>query len=77
MDEHHLLFTVQDSIATITMGEGVGLALEGFAATLGATTHDGRKGPAAFREKRAPFHWAVVRHFSSFLALDKPHGFRI
>jgi len=34
-------------------GQGVALALEGLAAALGATTHDGKEGPAAFREKRA------------------------
>jgi enoyl-CoA hydratase len=35
-------------------GEGLPLALEGLAAALSASTHDGREGPAAFREKRAP-----------------------
>lgn len=35
-------------------GQGVEIALEGFAAALGATTHDGKEGPASFREKRAP-----------------------
>lgn len=35
------------------LGQGVEIALEGFAAALGATTHDGKEGPAAFREKRA------------------------
>jgi enoyl-CoA hydratase/carnithine racemase len=35
------------------VGQGVEIALEGFAAALGATTHDGKEGPAAFREKRA------------------------
>ena len=34
-------------------GRGVEIALEGLAAALGATTRDGREGPAAFREKRA------------------------
>jgi enoyl-CoA hydratase/carnithine racemase len=43
-----------ETLVDAKMGEGVGLALEGFAAALGATTHDGREGPAAFREKRAP-----------------------
>ena len=31
-------------------GKGLGIALEGMAAALGATTHDGKEGPAAFRE---------------------------
>ena len=35
------------------VGQGVEIALEGFAAALGATTHDGKEGPASFREKRA------------------------
>ena len=35
-------------------GKGLDIALEGMAAALGATTHDGREGPAAFREKRSP-----------------------
>jgi enoyl-CoA hydratase/carnithine racemase len=34
-------------------GRGVEIALEGLAAALSATTHDGKEGPAAFREKRA------------------------
>ena len=34
-------------------GQGIEIALEGFAAALGATTHDGKEGPASFREKRA------------------------
>ncbi|MEW5718107.1 MAG: enoyl-CoA hydratase-related protein [Chloroflexota bacterium] len=34
-------------------GQGVEIALEGLAAALGATTRDGKEGPAAFREKRA------------------------
>ena len=34
-------------------GQGVPIALEGLAAALGATTRDGKEGPAAFREKRA------------------------
>ncbi|MBI5303212.1 MAG: enoyl-CoA hydratase/isomerase family protein [Chloroflexi bacterium] len=35
-------------------GQGVEIALEGLAAALGATTQDGKEGPASFREKRAP-----------------------
>ena len=35
-------------------GKGLDIALEGMAAALGATTHDGKEGPAAFREKRSP-----------------------
>jgi enoyl-CoA hydratase len=35
------------------VGQGVEIALEGLAAALGATTHDGKEGPASFREKRA------------------------
>ncbi|OGO56002.1 MAG: hypothetical protein A2V85_04320 [Chloroflexi bacterium RBG_16_72_14] len=35
-------------------GSGTVLALEGMAGALGALTADGREGPAAFREKRAP-----------------------
>jgi enoyl-CoA hydratase len=34
-------------------GHGAEIALEGLAAALSATTHDGKEGPAAFREKRA------------------------
>ncbi len=34
-------------------GQGTELALEGLAAALAATTHDGKEGPAAFRDKRA------------------------
>jgi enoyl-CoA hydratase/carnithine racemase len=34
-------------------GQGTEIALEGLAAALSATTHDGKEGPAAFREKRA------------------------
>lgn len=33
-------------------GQGTAIALEGLAAALGATTHDGKEGPASFREKR-------------------------
>jgi enoyl-CoA hydratase len=36
------------------VGQGVEIALEGFAAALGATTQDGKEGPASFREKRIP-----------------------
>ena len=35
-------------------GKGLDIALEGMAAALGATTHDGQEGPAAFRERRSP-----------------------
>jgi enoyl-CoA hydratase len=35
-------------------GKGLDIALEGMAAALGATTHDGKEGPAAFRERRSP-----------------------
>ncbi len=35
-------------------GQGVAIALEGLAAALGATTQDGKEGPASFRAKRAP-----------------------
>lgn len=35
-------------------GEGLPMALEGLAAALGATTQDGKEGPASFREKRTP-----------------------
>lgn len=34
-------------------GQGTEIALEGLAAALSATTHDGKEGPVAFREKRA------------------------
>jgi enoyl-CoA hydratase len=36
------------------LGEGLPMALEGLAAALAATTHDGKEGPASFREKRKP-----------------------
>jgi enoyl-CoA hydratase/carnithine racemase len=42
------------TIVDAGVGQGVEIALEGFAAALGATTHDGKEGPASFREKRAP-----------------------
>lgn len=34
------------------VGQGTAIALEGLAAALSATTHDGKEGPASFREKR-------------------------
>ena len=42
------------TIVDAGVGQGVEIALEGFAAALGATSHDGKEGPASFREKRAP-----------------------
>lgn len=42
------------TIVDAGQGEGLPLALEGLAAALGAATHDGQEGPAAFREKRPP-----------------------
>ena len=41
------------TIVDAGVGQGTEIALEGFAAALGATTHDGKEGPASFREKRA------------------------
>jgi enoyl-CoA hydratase/carnithine racemase len=41
------------TIVDAGVGQGVEIALEGLAAALGATTRDGKEGPAAFREKRA------------------------
>ena len=41
------------TIVDAGVGQGVEIALEGFAAALGATTQDGKEGPASFREKRA------------------------
>lgn len=41
------------TIVDAGVGQGVAIALEGLAAALGATTRDGKEGPAAFREKRA------------------------
>ncbi|MBI5034768.1 MAG: enoyl-CoA hydratase/isomerase family protein [Chloroflexi bacterium] len=41
------------TIVDAGVGQGVEIALEGFAAALGATTHDGKEGPSSFREKRA------------------------
>ena len=40
------------TIVDAGVGQGVEIALEGFAAALGATTQDGKEGPASFREKR-------------------------
>lgn len=42
------------TIVNAGAGYGTALALEGLAAALAATTRDGKEGPAAFREKRAP-----------------------
>ncbi len=41
------------TIVDAGVGQGVEIALEGFAAALSATTHDGKEGPASFREKRS------------------------
>ncbi len=40
------------TIVDAGVGDGLEMALEGLAAALGATTHDGKEGPASFREKR-------------------------
>lgn len=42
------------TLVDAAVGRGTELALEGLAAALAATTRDGKEGPAAFREKRAP-----------------------
>ncbi len=41
------------TIVDAGVGDGTEIALEGLAAALAATTHDGKEGPKSFREKRA------------------------